>query len=144
MTLRPLRVVASLVVLVALSCATRATAQIAPDDSGAGTRLGLSALNNSGQTGFVTLFRRGNGSTLVVIKVDSEPEGRAELAHIHRGSECDTIDPKPTYPLAPVINGNSKTIVAASEDKLLSGNYNVNVHSSLDPKIYFSCGHLYR
>jgi hypothetical protein len=124
--------------------AARALAQIAPDDTGAGTRLGLAQENNSGQTGFVTLFRRGPSSTLVVIHLDSELPGRVEAAHIHRGSDCDTLDPVPAYPLAPAINGVSKTLVKAPLDKLLSGNYNVNVHSSADPKIYVSCGHLYQ
>ncbi len=121
-----------------------ARAQIAPDDTGAGTKLGLSAENNSGQTGFVTLYRRGPASTLVVVRVDSEPPGRVEPAHIHRGPECDALDPVPAFPLAPVINGISKTLVKAPADKLLSGNYNVNVHSSIDPSVYFSCGHLYQ
>jgi hypothetical protein len=92
----------------------------------------------------VTLFRRGPSSTLVVIHLDSELPGRVEAAHIHRGSDCDTLDPLPAYPLAPAINGVSKTLVKAPLDKLLSGNYNVNVHSSADPKIYVSCGHLYQ
>ena len=138
------RSLAFVAALLGTSFASAAVAQIAPGDTGAGTKLGLSELNNSGQTGTVTLFDRGSMSTLVVIRLASEPAGKAESAHIHRGSECDTIDSKPTYPLAPVINGISKTIVIAPIDKLLSGNYNVNVHSAIDPKIYFACGHLYR
>jgi hypothetical protein len=126
------------------ACVVPALAQIAPDDSGAGTQLGMSEQNNSGQTGFVTLFRRGPASTLVVIQLDSETPGRSEPAHIHRGPDCDSLDPKPVYPLAPVINGTSKTLVKAPEDKLLSGNYDVNVHSPVKLSIYFSCGHLYR
>jgi hypothetical protein len=43
-----------------------------------------------------------------------------------------------------VINGLSKTLVKASMDRLLSGNYNVNVHASTNAAIYVSCGHLYR
>jgi hypothetical protein len=143
MRVRPRSIVAFLA-LPFVACATAAFAQIAPDDTGSGTKLGLSQQNNSGQTGFVTLFRRGNGGTLVVIKIDSEPPGRAEPAHIHRGADCDSLDPKPAFPLAPVINGNSRTIVQASEDKLLSGNYDINVHSSVHPDVSFSCGHLYR
>jgi hypothetical protein len=121
-----------------------ALAQIAPDDSGAGTQLGMAQQNNSGQTGFVTLFRRGAASTLVVIRLDSELPGRSEPAHIHRGPDCDSLNPVPVYPLAPVINGISKTLVKAPEDKLLSGNYDVNVHSAAKLSVYVSCGHLYR
>ncbi len=127
-----------------LACVVPALAQLAPDDSGAGTQLGMAQQNNSGQTGFVTLFRRGPASTLVVIQLDSELPGRSEPAHIHRGADCDSLDPVPMYPLAPVINGTSKTLVKAPEDKLLSGNYDVNVHSSANLRVYLSCGHLYR
>jgi hypothetical protein len=120
-----------------------ARAQIAPDDSGAGTKRGVQELNNSGQVGTVTLFRRGR-STLVVIELHSVPAGRIEPAHIHRGQACDSLDPKPAFGLAPVVNGVSRTIVQYPEDKLLSGNYSVNVHAS-DKQLahYVACGHLY-
>ena len=126
-----------------VALASPAFSQIAPDDSGTGTKLGLSELNNSGEAGTVTLFRRGE-STLVILNIVSEPEGRQQPAHIHRGHECDSIDPKPAYGLAPVINGVSKTLVHAPEDKLLSGNYVVNVHaSSAHIQQYVSCGELH-
>jgi len=120
-----------------------ALAQIAPDDSGAGTKRGIQEVNNSGQVGTVTLFRHGE-STLVVIELHSVPAGRREPAHIHRGRDCDSLDPNPAFGLAPVVNGVSRTIVHYSEDKLLSGNYSVNVHASdSDLKHYVACGHLY-
>jgi hypothetical protein len=144
MKIRRFAAAGALANLMWFACAPYAAAQVAPGDSGAGTQLGLAQENNSGQTGFVTLFRRGSTSTLVVVRVDSEPPGRAEPAHVHRGSDCDSLDPAPAYPLAPVINGVSETLVKAPEDKLLSGNYNVNVHSSQNPSVYVSCGHLYR
>jgi hypothetical protein len=144
MTGRLLALGAALISIALLAPGRAALAQIAPDDTGAGTQLGLSEENNSGQTGFVTLFRRGPASTLVVLKIVSEPPGRAEAAHIHRGSDCSSQNPVPAYPLAPVINGISKTLVKAPEDKLLSGNYNVDVHSPVRPAVDFSCGHLYR
>jgi hypothetical protein len=125
------------------SSATGAFAQIAPDDTGAGTKRGMQEVNNSGQVGTVTLFHRGQ-STLVVIELHSVPAGHREPAHIHRGQSCDNIDPKPAFGLAPVVNGVSRTIVHYPEDKLLSGNYSVNVHAS-DSNLghYVSCGHLY-
>jgi len=122
-----------------------ARAQIAPDDSGSGTQLGMAQQNNSGEAGTVTLFRRGDRSTLVILNVSSEPPGRQQPAHVHRGHECSSIDPKPAYALAPLVNGISKTLVQASEDKLLSGNYVVNVHASAQNIAhYVSCGELYR
>jgi hypothetical protein len=104
----------------------------------------MSQQNNSGETGTVTLFRRGPSKTLVVLNIQSEPPGRQQPAHIHRGKECSAIDPKPAYGLAPVINGVSRTLVDAPKDKLLSGNYVVNVHASSDNLgHYVSCGELY-
>ena len=127
----------------ALALASPAFSQLSPDDTGAGTQLGMSEQNNSGEAGTVTLFRRGP-NTLVVLNVVSEPEGRQQPAHIHRGHECDSIDPKPAYGLAPVINGVSKTLVHASKDRLLSGNYVVNVHASAENLAhYVSCGELH-
>ena|ERR1700722_9463254 len=128
----------------AVSLAGVAVAQIDPDDSGLGTKLGMSPQNNSGEAGTVTLFRRPHESTLVVLNISGEPEGRTQPAHIHRGHECDSIDPKPAFGLAPVINGVSKTLVHAPESKLLSGNYVVNVHlSPQNIPHYVSCGELH-
>ncbi|MBD5656454.1 MAG: hypothetical protein IAI50_14910 [Candidatus Eremiobacteraeota bacterium] len=128
----------------ALGVSSAAVAQIDPDDTGAGTKLGMAQQNNSGQTGTVTLFRRGPKATLVVVRLASEARGRQEPAHIHRGRACDSIDPKPAFGLAPVVNGVSRTLVQAPEAKLLSGNYVVNVHASTtNIDHYVSCGELY-
>ena len=124
--------------------ASAAFAQIDPDDSGTGTKLGMAQQNNSGQAGTVTLFRRGARNTLVVVEVVSETQGRSEPAHIHRGHACDALDPKPAFGLAPVVNGTSRTLVKVSESRLLSGNYVVNVHSSAQNMgRYVSCGELH-
>jgi hypothetical protein len=128
-----------------LAFGAAARAQIAPDDSGTGTKLGVQQQNNSGEVGEVTLFHRGAGSTLVVLHIMSEPDGRQQPAHIHRGHDCASLDPKPAYALAPVVNGWSKTLVQAPEDKLLSGNYVVNVHASpQNMGRYVACGELHR
>ena len=137
--------VAAMTSVLMTACAVfLAGAQIAPDDSGAGTQLGLQQINNSGQTGTVTLFRRGD-DTLVGIQLVSEPVGRLEPVHLQRGKSCDDIDSRPAFGLAPVANGSSRTLVRYPEDKLLSGNYDVVVHAS-DNQLahYVSCGHLYR
>ncbi len=140
MRIRPFALVAALA-LVAFPAF--ASAQIDPDDAGSGTKLGMSQQNGSGQPGTVTLFSRGT-STLVVINLAGESQGRTEPAHIHRGTDCDSIDPKPAFGLAPVVNGVSRTLVKAPESRLLSGNYVVNVHASAqNPKRYVSCGELY-
>jgi len=134
----------------AFALAAPAAAQVAPGDAGAGTKLGMRQLHNSGQAGTVTLSPHGKNETLVVLSITSA-DGKTEPAHIHRGrtqggqeSSCENLDPKPTYVLHPVVNGHSATLVKASEDRLLSGNYVVNVHSQSSIMHYVSCGELYR
>jgi len=126
-----------------LGLAPAVQAQISPEDPGVGTKLGMQQVNNSGQVGTVTLFKRGE-RTLLVINLSSEALGRHEPAHIHRGKSCDRLNPQPAFGLAPVVNGTSRTIVQYPIDRLLSGNYVVNVHAS-DNQLahYVSCGHLY-
>ena len=132
-------------------------AQIAPGDTGAGVERGVQQLDQSGQVGTVTLFNSG-ATTRVVLNIKGVPSGRVESAHIHRGKGCDPgqVDPKPVYPLSNVSNGQSSTVVHATEDKLLSGNYVVIVHagnmsemhgmmmSSKAAEKYMACGYLYR
>ncbi len=144
MTLRSL--VFALVLAATLCFAGAVQAQISPGDVGAGVKVGMLSENNSGQVGEVTLFPRGN-STLVVIHVESEPAGRHEPAHIHRGKSvtCEDLNPKPAFGLADVVNGWSRTLVQYPMSKLLSGNYTVNVHASAQNLAhYVSCGHLYQ
>ncbi|GAC1396952.1 MAG: hypothetical protein NVS2B8_18040 [Vulcanimicrobiaceae bacterium] len=133
----------ALALVAALGWSTVAAgAQIDPDDSGVGTKLGMAQQQNSGQVGTVTLFSRG-ANTLVVVNLTGESLGRIEPAHVHRGRDCDSLDPKPAFALAPVTNGISRTLVKAPESRLLSGNYVVNVHSSARTTRYVSCGELY-
>jgi len=136
-----------------LGSASVARAQIDPDDTGLGSKLGMQQMNNSGEVGTVTLYGRGGGATLVVLRLASEPPGRAQPAHIHRGRSCAALDPRPAYGLAPAVNGLSRTLVQAPEDKLLSGNYVVAVSAAsagagrgarVRPAHDVSCGELYR
>ena len=113
-----------------------------PGDSGAGVRRGMEQQNNSGEVGEVALYPQGQ-NTRVVVTINGEPGGRTQPAHIHRGQSCASIDPKPAYPLHNVVNGKSSTIVNIPIDRLLSGNYAVNVHESpTNIAHYVSCGHL--
>ena len=140
MKIRPFALVAALTLVVLPAFAS---AQIDPDDAGSGSKRGIAEQNNSGQPGTVTLFSRG-ASTLVVVNLTGESQGHTEPAHIHRGHDCDSIDPKPAFGLAPVVNGVSRTLVKAPESRLLSGNYVVNVHASAqNMKHYVACGELY-
>jgi len=60
--------------------------------------------------------------------------------HIHKGT-CDKLDPKPAYPLSPVVNGKSETTVNASLDSLEKGGYAINGHKSAqEVSTYVFCG----
>lgn len=138
-----IRSIAFLAALATLGSAGAAIAQIDPDDYGLGTKLGLAQRNNSGQPGTVTLFEHGAQQTIVVLHVFSEPDGRRETAHIHRGHSCDGLGPRPVYDLAPVVRSISRTLVAASVARLLSGNYAVDVHARGNASRSVACGELY-
>ena len=110
-------------------------------DAGLGTQRGMEQQNNSGQAGFVTLFPRG-ARTMVSIRLDGAPAGSTEPAHVHRG-ECPKINPAPAFPLNPVVNGRSTTLLNVPLSRLVSGNYSVNVHASTKNLAhYVSCGYL--
>ena len=119
-----------------------------PSDDGQGIRRLLSQQNNSGELGSVTLFRLPNNKTRVVLNLKGAKPGATQPAHIHRGRDCGSIDPKPAYALKTVMTsesgGSSTTIVDAPIEKLLSGNYAVNVHASTAQMgHYVACGNLY-
>lgn len=136
------RLVAALVATLLTSAG--ASAQSYPGDPGAGTQRGIAQLNNSGQVGTVTLFRS-RTSTRIVIAMEGTPPSRAQSVRLYRGPDCDTLSPAPTYFLADLHGGLSRSIVAPDEDKLLSGNYNVVVFANNKRGAPASaCGHLYR
>ena len=97
----------------------------------------LKAQNNSNESGTATLTPSGD-STKVVLDVKGG-EG-SQPTHIHKGS-CDKLDPKPAFPLSPVVNGKSETTVKASMKELTSGEYAINGHKSdQDLNTYVFCG----
>jgi hypothetical protein len=102
----------------------------------------LSAQNNSGQTGTAELTDMGNGTTKVVVVVSSNGTTNPQPIHIHNGT-CDTLDPKPAYPLTSVVDGKSETIVNVSVADLLSKPYAINVHkSATEASVYTACGNI--
>jgi hypothetical protein len=130
-----------------LLVATVATgAQTDPNDPlGLGTKLGLQSLNNSGQVGTITLFRRGAHKTLVDLSISGVPARKVELASLRRSRDCTaTIARRVAFALESVRHARSRTLLAATEDSLLSGNYIVLVASQEKPSHYLACGHLYR
>lgn len=101
----------------------------------------LAAQNGSGEAGTVTLTPMGD-ETRVEIALTGSPNDTPQPAHVHAGT-CAKLDPKPTYPLASVVDGYSSTVLKVPAAKLMSGDFAVNVHKSTAeiPK-YVSCGDL--
>jgi CHRD domain len=96
--------------------------------------------SGSSESGTATLTKESADTTKVVVNL-SGATGQ-QPAHIHKGT-CTNLDPKPTYPLSPVSNGKSETVVKASLDDLSKGGYAINVHKSAqDVKTYVSCGEI--
>ena len=93
--------------------------------------------SGSGQSGTATLTRQGDKQTKVVLSVTGAA-GR-EPVHIHKGT-CAQLDPKPAFPLSPVVNGKSETVVNAPLADLEKG-HAINGHKSAeDIKTYVFCG----
>jgi hypothetical protein len=101
----------------------------------------LAPQNNSGETGTATLTKAGDNQTKVVLDVKGAPAG-SQPVHIHKGT-CDKLDPKPSFPLSPVVNGKSETTVKAPLKDLTGGSYAINGHKSAqDLKTYVFCGNI--
>jgi len=97
----------------------------------------LSPQSGSGESGTATLTKQGDKQTKVVLSVTGG--SGSQPVHIHKGS-CAQLDPKPAYPLSPLVNGKSETVVNASLDDLEKG-YAINGHKSAqDVKTYVFCG----
>ena len=110
---------------------------------GAGLQRGVMELNNSGQTGFVTLFN-GGGATRLVTALEGTA-GRVQTVAVQRGKTCDAIRPGIVARSADMRNGVSRGTVPLSENRLLSGNYVVIVYSNNGPGARpVACGQLYR
>jgi Cu/Zn superoxide dismutase len=104
-------------------------------------QLHLVAQNNSGETGTATLYDGAKG--LIVKLRTSGSESVDQPAHIHKGT-CDKLDPKPTYPLKPVHDGQSETTVeGVTIAQLQKAPYAINVHKSAkEAAVYVACGNL--
>ena len=137
------RLFATLLAALALTAAP-ALAQMGPGGVpvGAGLQRGVQQLGQSGQVGFVTLFGAGSG-TRVVTAINGAST-RVETVAIQRGKDCDAFEPAIVARSADLTNGISRGTVRMSEDRLLSGNYDVIVYSNNGPGARpVACGHLY-
>jgi hypothetical protein len=111
--------------------------------SGHSLQINMGAQNQSGQAGSAGVADAKGGGVDVTIKLQKEPKGASEPAHIHPGT-CTKLNPAPFKPLNPVVNGKSFTHVAGvTVAQLKKGKYAINVHKSAnDLKTYVSCGDL--
>ncbi|MDB5026555.1 MAG: hypothetical protein JWO66_244 [Candidatus Eremiobacteraeota bacterium] len=105
------------------------------------TQIRLAAQNNSGETGTATLYDGAKG--LIVKLRTSGGEAVDQPAHIHKGT-CEKLDPKPTYPLKAVHDGQSETTVeGVTIAQLQKSPYAINVHKSAkEAAVYVSCANL--
>lgn len=109
--------------------------------SGGSMEARLAPQNNSGESGTATLTKQSDTQTKVVLSVAGAPSS-AQPVHIHKGT-CTTLDPKPAFPLSPLVNGKSETVVNASMDELSKGGYAINGHKSAqEVSTYVFCGNL--
>ena len=135
-----------LVAVALLLAAAPAAAQAPPGGVplGAGLQRGVMGLNNSGQTGFVTLFGQGR-STRMVTALEGTLRGRVQTVAIQRGKTCDAISPGVIARSADMRNGISRGVVPMPQSRLLSGNYVVVVYGNNTPGGRpVACGQLYQ
>jgi LPXTG-motif cell wall-anchored protein len=106
----------------------------------ASVTVNLSPQNNSGESGTAVLTDLGNGKTQVVLTVTGQPAGVSQPVHIHKGT-CANLDPKPAYPLSPLVDGKSETTVDVSLQTLQSSPFAINGHKSAEEiSVYVFCG----
>jgi hypothetical protein len=102
----------------------------------------LSPQSNSGESGTATLAKQGDNQTKVTLSINGAPSGVSQPVHIHRGT-CAQLNPAPAFPLSPLVNGKSETVVNASIDELTKGDYAINGHKSAqEASTYVFCGNL--
>lgn len=98
--------------------------------------------NNSGEIGNVVMTQDGD-NVVVTVTTENAPSGVAQPIHIHKGT-CDTLDPKPTYPLQTLQDGKSTTTLKNMQlSDLTTGGFAVNIHhSTSDVPTYYACGNI--
>ncbi len=100
----------------------------------------LSAQNNSGQSGTVTLMETPEGKIYVEIKMEGIPSSVARPVHIHKG-----VCPKPgevAFPLTNIVDERSESTLSTTFAELSAMMpLAVNVHKSFaEVNVYTACG----
>jgi hypothetical protein len=123
---------------IAMLCASSA---LADDMSSMGpVTVQINSQNQSGESGTATLTQQSDGLH-VVIALANTPDGVAQPAHIHKGT-CDVLNKAPQWPLKPVVDGKSETVLPdVTLADVTGGKYAINVHKSADDlPAYVACG----
>jgi len=102
----------------------------------------LQPQNNSGETGIVTLADAPGGGVTVTVITTGVMNPPAQPIHIHPGACGPKLDPKPTYPLTTLQNGQSTTTIKnVTQAQLENGSWAINIHkSTTEIAAYVSCG----
>lgn len=105
-------------------------------------KITLHSQNHSGETGIATMTQEGP-DVVVAVTTENAPAGLAQPMHIHKGT-CDTLDPKPTYPLSTLQGGTSTTTLKNTTlAQLENGDFAINIHhSTADVPTYYACGNI--
>jgi hypothetical protein len=101
----------------------------------------ITSQNNSGESGTATLTNLGNNQTRVDLNLTGFAKGVPQPAHIHSGS-CTKLGPV-KYPLNPVVDGKSTTIVSGVSLSTLLDELPlaINIHKSpTEINIGTACG----
>jgi hypothetical protein len=127
----------TLVLVLSLSMACMAFAAAADMNT---ATVQFNAQNDSGETGTATLSDQADGLH-VVLNIANAPAGIAQPAHIHQGT-CAALDKAPKWPLKPVVDGKSETVIPnLTLADVSGGKYAINVHKSADDiPHYVACG----
>ncbi len=123
------------------ACAFLALALPASSAEPAHRVFAIAAQNGSGEAGTVTLTAAGD-KTRVDVALAGAPADTPQPAHVHPGP-CAKLDPKPKFPLTPVVDGVSTSMLDVPMSALTSGDLSVNVHkSTTEVAKYVACGDL--
>jgi len=132
----------ALAVAVAAAAVAPALAQIAPDDTGRGIQRGLTAVNSSAQTGFVTVLN-GGSAPQIQVTVDGS-RGHPEAVTLVRGRTCPEALQAPNVAVLGTLH--SGRLMATSPvpfGRLMSGNYSVLVRNNTPDSRPVACGNIY-
>ncbi len=126
----------------AVSATLLAALPASADPNGVGGKVyPLKSVGGSDEYGTVALKPLGQ-QTAVEVHVVNVPRGEVQTVHIHYGT-CAKVIPPVIYPLSPLVDGTSESIVDVPLEKILATPSVVHVHSSYkNEHRSLACGYL--